>query len=76
MRELAFRIPVQISASPGATSPNPGAAGVIAWSTTSSTLVTWDGAQWVLADLAPADHRVIERAIVPRAQPTLAGNLT
>ena len=53
MRELAFRIPVQISASPGATSPDPGAAGVIAWSMTSSTLVTWDGAQWVLADLGP-----------------------
>ena len=53
MRELAFRIPVQIAASPGATSPNPGAAGVIAWSTTSSTLLTWDGAQWVLADVAP-----------------------
>lgn len=53
MRELAFRIPVQIFASPGATSPNPGAAGVIAWSTTTSTLLTWDGAQWVLADVAP-----------------------
>lgn len=45
-KQLAFKTLVQLAVAEAATSPNPGAAGVWAWSTTLGKPVIWDGAKW------------------------------
>lgn len=49
IRDLGFRIPLSIAVADGATSPDPGstaAVGTLAWSSTLSRPVRWDGAAW------------------------------
>ena len=45
-KQLGFQAPPQLAIAAGATSPNPGIAGVVVWSTTLAALVRWSGAQW------------------------------
>lgn len=46
MQELAFQKPLTLAISEGATTPDPGQAGVIVWSTTLGKPVWWDGSKW------------------------------
>lgn len=48
-RQLAFKGPPSLAVAAGATTPNPGIAGVQVWSTTTSSILTWDGSQWAAA---------------------------
>lgn len=41
-----YRLLIQAAIAEGATTPDPGAAGCWAWSTTLSGIVFWDGARW------------------------------
>jgi hypothetical protein len=41
-----YRLLIQAAIAEGATTPNPGAAGCWAWSTTLSGVVFWDGTRW------------------------------
>jgi hypothetical protein len=48
-QDLSFRIPPTIAVSIGSVVPDPGgvsAKGTQAWSTTTSTMVVWNGTQW------------------------------
>lgn len=50
---LSFTRPPSLPITPGATLPNPGAAGAAAWSTVIGELVIWNGTQWgALADVS------------------------
>lgn len=44
--QLNYRKPPQLAIAEGATTPNPGAAGASAWSTTLSKPVVWTGSIW------------------------------
>lgn len=46
MKNLAFEKPLSLAISEGATTPDPGQAGVFVWSTTLGKPVWWDGAKW------------------------------
>lgn len=43
---LAFKAPLSLAISAGATTPNPGVVGVTAWSTTLVRQVVWNGTSW------------------------------
>lgn len=44
--ELAYRQLLQLAVAEGATTPNPGVAGLWAWSTTTGRPMQWDGSAW------------------------------
>jgi hypothetical protein len=45
-QDLGFRAPPSLAIAHGATTPDPGALGVVAWSTTTGGRVAWDGTAW------------------------------
>lgn len=45
-KSLGYDQLLQLAVAEGATSPNPGATGTLAWSTTTSRVVAWDGSKW------------------------------
>ena len=45
-KQLSFQAPINVAIAAGATSPNPGSAGVGTWSTTTNSTVEWDGTKW------------------------------
>lgn len=45
-KSLRFESLPQLAIAEGATSPDPGTPGVLAWSTTLTSLVLWDGSNW------------------------------
>lgn len=45
-KTLRYEQLLQLAVAEGATSPNPGATGTLAWSTTTSRVVAWDGSKW------------------------------
>lgn len=47
MKELSYRKMLVLAVAAEATSPNPGAAGVWAWSSTLARPVCWNGTKWV-----------------------------
>lgn len=54
---LTFQIPVQLAVAAGAVLPDPGgasAAGVIIWSTTTSSHLKWNGTAWTAVDTTGA----------------------
>lgn len=63
-KQLAFKGPVALAIAEGATSPNPGTFGVIAWSTTLGRNVSWDGSKWSSVVVNPEE--------VTATKPTLA----
>lgn len=50
MKELAFQKPLSLAIAEGATTPDPGQAGVAVWSSTLGKPVFWDGAKWTAGD--------------------------
>jgi hypothetical protein len=46
MRFLTPDTPVQLAIADGATTPDPGVTGAMAWSTTTGTFVRWSGSAW------------------------------
>lgn len=54
-RNLGFESLTSIAVSNGATSPNPGSAGVWAWSTTLKRPMMWDGSRWYSASTGAPD---------------------
>lgn len=50
MKELSFQKPLSLAIAEGATTPDPGQAGVTVWSTTLSKLVYWTGSIWTAVD--------------------------
>lgn len=50
MKELIFQKPLTLAIAEGATTPDPGQAGVVVWSTTLGKPVHWDGAKWMPSD--------------------------
>lgn len=53
MKDLALRGLPQLAISEGATSPNPGFQGVLAWSTDSGGITKWNGVNWNRIDHIP-----------------------
>lgn len=45
-RQLSFKGPPQLAIAAGASTPNPGIAGVQIWSTTANSILVWDGDSW------------------------------
>lgn len=45
-KSLRYNQLLQLAVAEGATTPNPGSVGTIAWSTTTSRVVAWDGSKW------------------------------
>lgn len=45
-RDLSFRAPPSLAIASGASTPNPGVAGAVVWSTTTSSLLAWNGSTW------------------------------
>ena len=45
-RQLSFKGPPQLALAAGATTPNPGIFGVQVWSTTTNSILMWDGSTW------------------------------
>ena len=52
MRELSFQKPMVLAIAEGATTPNPGQAGVSVWSSTLGKPVYWTGTQWTAGQAA------------------------
>ena len=50
MQILSFEKPLALAIAEGATTPDPGQAGVTVWSTTLGKPVFWDGAKWTSGD--------------------------
>lgn len=46
VRDITFRAPLQLAVAAGATTPNPGQAGVIVWSTATGSHLIWNGTSW------------------------------
>lgn len=57
---LGFEAPPSLAIAAGAITPNPGLAGVQAWSTTLGALVTWNGTSWnASSGSSPASNVVV-----------------
>lgn len=52
MQELSFQKPMVLAIAEGATTPNPGQAGVTVWSSTLGKPVYWTGTQWTAGQAA------------------------
>lgn len=50
MKELSFQKPLSLAIAEGATTPDPGQAGVTVWSSTLNRLVYWTGSIWMAVD--------------------------
>lgn len=50
MKELSFQKPLSLAIAEGATTPDPGQAGVTVWSSTLNRLVYWTGSIWTAVD--------------------------
>lgn len=50
MQQLSFQKPLVLAIAEGATTPDPGQAGVTVWSSTLSKLVYWTGSIWTAVD--------------------------
>lgn len=59
MLDLSLRAPPTLDVADGATSPNPGAPGAQAWSSTTQTLVRWNGERWSRTAPTIASGRII-----------------
>ena len=44
--QQSFEGPPRLAVGEGATTPNPGIAGVLIWSTTVGAIMRWDGTEW------------------------------
>ncbi|MGQ0622672.1 MAG: hypothetical protein ACT4QA_22660 [Panacagrimonas sp.] len=53
-QNLGYQQLTQIAVAQGATTPNPGSTGVLAWSTTLAAAVVWNGTRWV--SVSPSSH--------------------
>lgn len=53
-KQLGFKAPVALAIAAGATSPDPGIAGVWIWSSTASAPLYWNGSAWTGASSGPA----------------------
>lgn len=77
--ELTFVAPVQLAIASGATTPDPGGAtvaGIVIWSTTTSSLLRWSGTAWNPVSAAGAATISSASVDVPYSRFEYTGTIT
>ena len=78
IKQLAYRGLPQIAVAVGATTPNPGALGVQVWSTSTSSVLVWNGTSWQVLPYAISNVTGLQTALdakVAKAGDTMQGPL-
>lgn len=74
---LGYQAPVAHAISEGATAPNPGLPGVQVWSTTTSSLMVWNGATWnAMGDAARQTNQANQITSLQNAQTAQSQQIT